>query len=83
VADEKEDALGPLRRAMGKVASLNKAVAQAKDALEEESRRLGEARKELMSLGRVLIMSKTRPWRLRLTTWQGRRKTLSEPVSRR
>ncbi len=26
VADEKEDALGPLRRAMGKVASLNRAV---------------------------------------------------------
>jgi hypothetical protein len=28
VADEKEDALGSLRRAMGKVESLNEAVAQ-------------------------------------------------------
>ncbi len=56
VADEKEDALSPLRRAMGKVASLNEAVAQAKNAPEEESlrdlgRRLGEARRELISLG--------------------------------
>jgi hypothetical protein len=61
VASEKEDALGPLRRAMGKVASLNEAVSRAKDTPEEGLRdlghKLGAARKELLSLGRVLIMS--------------------------
>jgi hypothetical protein len=32
VANEKEDALGPLWRAMGKVVSLNEGVSKAKDA---------------------------------------------------
>ncbi len=41
---------------------MNEAIAKAKDAPEEESlcdlgRRLGEMRKELVSLGRVLIRS--------------------------
>jgi hypothetical protein len=51
-----------LRRAMGKVAGLNKAVSKAKGAPKEEGlrdlgRKLGAARKELISLERVLIMS--------------------------
>ncbi len=66
VADEKEDALDPLRRAMGKVASLNEAVARMEGASEEEGLwelgwRLSEVRKELMSLGRVLMMSQDPP----------------------
>jgi hypothetical protein len=62
VASEKEDNLGPVRRVMGKVASLNKAIKWAKGTTEEGElrdlgRKLGVARKELMSLGWVLIMS--------------------------
>ncbi len=62
VGNEKEDALGLLRKAIGKLAGLNETVSKAKNALEEEGlydlgRKLGAARKELMSLGRVLIMS--------------------------
>ncbi len=62
MVNEKEDALGPLRRAVGKVAGLNKAVARMEDTPEEEGLRalgqkLSEVRKELMSLGRVLMMS--------------------------
>jgi hypothetical protein len=60
MANEKEDALGPLRRAMGKVSNLNEAVARIEDApegLRVLGRRWSEARNELMSLGRVLMMS--------------------------
>jgi hypothetical protein len=62
VGNEKENALGPLWRAMGKVVGLNEAISKGKTALEEEGLcdlgpKLGAARKELMSLGRVLIMS--------------------------
>jgi hypothetical protein len=62
VANEKEDALGPLRRMMGKVASLKEAVNEAKGTPEEEGLRdlgqkLGMAKRELMSLGWDLITS--------------------------
>jgi hypothetical protein len=62
VASEKEDALGPLRRAMGKVAGLNEAITRVEDAPEEEGlRALGRdlirVKRELMSLGWVLMMS--------------------------
>jgi hypothetical protein len=62
VAGAKEDALGPLRRAMGKVADLNEAIARMEDAPEEEGLRalgqeLSKVKRELMSLGRVLMMS--------------------------
>jgi hypothetical protein len=62
VANEKEDALGPLRRAMGKVASLSEAVSKAKNMPEEEGlhdlgQKLDVTRRELMLLGWVLIMS--------------------------
>jgi hypothetical protein len=61
VASEKEDALVSLRRVMGKVASLNEAINKAQDVPEEGGqrdlgRKLGMAKKELMSLGRNLIM---------------------------
>jgi hypothetical protein len=36
VADKKEGAHGPLRRAVGKVADLNEAIARAEDAPEED-----------------------------------------------
>jgi hypothetical protein len=62
VGSEEEDALGPLRRAMGRIASLNEAVNLAKAAPEEGQlrdlgRKLGMAKKELMVLGRDLVMN--------------------------
>jgi hypothetical protein len=62
VGSEKEDALGPLRRATGRIAGLNEAVNLAKITPEEGrlrdlSRKLGVAKKELMALGRELMMS--------------------------
>jgi hypothetical protein len=55
VGSEKENALGPLRRAMGRIASLNEAVVLAKAAPEEGrlrdlGRKLGVAKKELVML---------------------------------
>jgi hypothetical protein len=62
MASEKEDALGPLRRVMGKVADLNEAIAWVKDVPVEErlralGRELSKVKRELMLLGRVLMMS--------------------------
>jgi hypothetical protein len=62
VANKEEDVLGPLRRAMGRIASLNEAVNVAKAAPEEGELRdlgwkLGLAKRELMALGRDLMMS--------------------------
>jgi hypothetical protein len=73
VADEKEDALGLLRRVMGNVASLNEAVAKVKDAPEEEGLRV---------LGRRLGKVRTRPWRLKLMSWLGKQRMLSEQANR-
>jgi hypothetical protein len=61
-ASTKEDALSPLRRAVGKVVGLNEAIARMEDAPEEEGlralgRELSKVKKELMSLGRILMMS--------------------------
>jgi hypothetical protein len=60
VGSKEEDALGPLRRAMGRIAGLNEAVNLAKAAPEEGQlrdlgRKLGVSKKELMALGRVLV----------------------------
>jgi hypothetical protein len=62
MASEKEDALGPLRRVMGKVADLNEAIGRVEDAPVEErlmalGRELSQVKRELMLLGRVLMMS--------------------------
>ncbi len=62
VADEKEGALGLQRRAMGKVADLSEAITRAAGAPEEERLRalgqeLSKAKRALMLLGRVLMMS--------------------------
>jgi hypothetical protein len=62
VANKEEDVLGPLRRAMGRIASLSEAVNVAKAAPEEGElrdlgRKLGLAKRELMALGRDLMMS--------------------------
>jgi methionine aminopeptidase len=59
---EKEGGLGPLRRIMGKVADLNEAAVRAEDAPEEErlsalGRELSKVKRDVMSLGRVLMMS--------------------------
>jgi hypothetical protein len=61
-ASEKEDALGPLQKAMGKVAGLNKAIARMEDGPEKEGLRamgweLSGAKRGLMLLGPVLMMS--------------------------
>ncbi len=58
----KDVTLGPLRRAIGRVASLNKAINTAMGAPEEEGlrnlgRKLGMAKKELMALGWDLMLS--------------------------
>jgi hypothetical protein len=61
-ANEKEGALVPLRRAMGKVVDLNEAITRAEDAPEEErlralGREFSMVKRDLMSLGQVLMMS--------------------------
>ncbi len=62
VADEKDDALAPLRRAIEEVANLNEAIAKAEDRPEEERLRslwqeLSKAKGDLMSLGRALMLN--------------------------
>jgi hypothetical protein len=62
MGSEEEDALGPLRRAMGRIAGLSEAINQPKAAPEEGmlmdlGRKLGVAKKELMALGRDLVAS--------------------------
>jgi hypothetical protein len=62
VGTESEDALGPLRRALGKVASLGEDVSSGvlepeEGGLRDLARRLGAVKKELMVLGRGLMVS--------------------------
>jgi hypothetical protein len=62
VGSEEEDALGPLRQAKGRIASLDEAVTLAKVTPEEGrlrdlGRKLGVAKKELIALGRALMTS--------------------------
>ncbi len=57
VASEREDDRGPLRKAMGKISGLNKDVARMEDRLRPLGRELSKAKRELMLLGRVLMMS--------------------------
>jgi hypothetical protein len=62
VGAEGEDALGPLRRALGKVASLGEAVTSGvsepeEGGLRDLSKRLGAVKKELMALSRGLMVS--------------------------
>jgi hypothetical protein len=59
---EGEDALGPLRRALGRVASLGKAVTSGvsepeEGGLRDLAKRLGAVKKELMALSRELMVS--------------------------
>jgi hypothetical protein len=62
VANEKDDLLAPLRRAMEEVANLNGAIAKLEDKPDEERLRslghgLSRAKGNLMSLGRALMLS--------------------------
>jgi hypothetical protein len=62
VGAEGEDALGPLRRVLGKIASLSKAVTHGvsepeEGGLRDLGRRLGASKKELMVLNRELMVS--------------------------
>jgi hypothetical protein len=62
VGSEEEDARGPLRRALGRIAALSEAVAQAvpepeEGGLSDLGRKLGVAKKELMALSRDLMIS--------------------------
>jgi hypothetical protein len=62
VGTEGEDALGPLRRVLGKVASLGEAVTLGVSEPEEGglrnlAKRLGAVKKELMTLSRELMVS--------------------------
>jgi hypothetical protein len=62
VGSEEEDALGPLRRALGRIANLSEAVAQAvpepeEGGLRDLGRKLGVAKKELVALSRDPMIS--------------------------
>jgi hypothetical protein len=62
VGAEDEDALGPLRRALGRVASLSEAVTTGvlepkEGGLRDLTKRLGAIKRELMALGRGLMVS--------------------------
>ncbi len=62
VGAEGEDALGPLRREIGRVASLGEAVTAGvleseEGGLHDLAKRLGAVKKELMALGRGLMVS--------------------------
>jgi hypothetical protein len=61
VGSEEEDALGPLRRALGRTANLSEAVAhvvpEPEEGLRDLGRKLGVAKKELMALSRDLMIS--------------------------
>jgi molybdenum-dependent DNA-binding transcriptional regulator ModE len=62
VCSEEKDALGPLRWALGRIASLNEAVTQAvvtpeEGRLRDLGRKLGVAKKELMALDRDMMTS--------------------------
>jgi hypothetical protein len=60
VSAEGEDALGPLRRVLGEVASLSEAVTLGVSKPGEgglRDKRLGAVKKELMALNRKLIVS--------------------------
>jgi hypothetical protein len=62
VGSEEEDALGPLRQALGRIANLSEAVAHVvpepeEGGLRDLGRKLGVAKKELMALSRDLIIS--------------------------
>jgi hypothetical protein len=57
-----DDALGPLRRAIGKIASLTEAVTKGVQEPDEEelrdlARKLGVARKEIMVMSRALVVN--------------------------
>jgi hypothetical protein len=61
-ASRPDDALGYLRRAIGKIASLTKAVTRGVQEPDEEelrdlARKLGTARKEIMTMGRDLVVN--------------------------
>jgi hypothetical protein len=62
VGAEDEDALGPLRRALRRVASLSEAVTTGvlepeEGGLRDLAKRLGAVKRELMALGRGLMVS--------------------------
>jgi hypothetical protein len=62
VGTEGEDALGSLKRALGRVTSLGEAVASGvlepeEGGLRDLAKRLGAVKKELMALGRGLMVS--------------------------
>jgi hypothetical protein len=57
-----EDALGPLRRAIGKIASLTEAITRGvrepdEEELRDLARKLGTARMEIMTMGRDLVVN--------------------------
>ncbi len=57
-----DDTLGPLRRAIGKIATLNEAVTKGVQEPDEEelrdlAKKLGAAKKELMAMGRDLVVN--------------------------
>jgi hypothetical protein len=82
-----EGALGPLRRAIGKVASLGEAVTKGIQEPDEEelrdlSKRLGAVKKELMTMGRDLMVTSPRTRPLRLTNSSARLGKLSKPTGK-
>jgi hypothetical protein len=62
VGSEEEGVLGPLRRAIGKVATLSEAVTKGvlepnEEELRDLAKRLGTVKKELMTMGRDLMVN--------------------------
>ncbi len=60
-ASRPDDALGPLRKTIGKVAALTEAVTKGVQELDEEglrdfARKLGTAKKEIMAMNRSLVV---------------------------
>jgi hypothetical protein len=60
-ASRPDDALGPLRKAVGKVAALTEAVAKGvqdpvEEGLRDLARKLGTAKKEIMAMNRSLVV---------------------------
>ncbi len=61
-----DDALGPLRKAIGKIASLVEAVTKGVQEPDEEelrdlARKLGTAKKEIMAMSRGLVVDQSAP----------------------
>jgi hypothetical protein len=59
-----DDALGPLRKAIGKIASLTEAVTMGvqepdKEELRDLARKLGAAKKDIMTMSRGLVVNQS------------------------